>query len=501
MVLAAALVCAVAWLAATRLPAEARFERWLRDQPGVVTVDLESSRALAAGDHAATVPRPSASVTMRPALTREVVGGFMRAFEGYAADHGDVTRWTVELVHGGDDVTVYGRPDPNTHALDVLAAVHDLPGRQATSISITPWPPHLTTTMASGSDLVATARAMAAVRPPTSSEGDDPWREVPVTITDGTSTVTAGWGATLTAGVDAAFHEAVRLEAGRRVTVAASRDNDGRAHTTLNLDQASPTAERTGSALSALGFGLANHGEAITLGDADTPIFDTDAWSRSAGAGLRAVPGVLAVALDPGDEKVPPSVDVRVTPAVPLARLAKEVPLGVERFEVHTSTAAPDYDRNSALPPDPETTCPSGSGGSLNLAYTGPPSALPAAADYLAAVRSAAKPGCLHWVEPVQGSRADSPYLAVRIPLQGNQWRPVIDVVVERRTRTDSAHPSLDLILPAPGRPWSTVLIARADEDEPTPSTLDAETPSDLRAAAAAIQPVRDYWHSRLRKG
>ncbi len=293
----------------------------------------------------------------------------------------------------------------------------------------------------------------------------------------------------------------MRLEAGRRVTVEAQRDSDGRAQTTLNLDRASPTAARTVTALSALGFGLASQGDAITVGDDDTPVFDTDAWARSAGAGLRAVPGVLEVTLDAGDLDLPPSVDVRVTPTVPLAGLAKAVPLGVEHLEVHTSPAAPDYGRDSALPVDPETLCPNGPGGRLNLAYTGPPSALSAAADYLSALRGAARPGCLHWVEPGEENRADVSNLAVRVPLQGNRWRSVVDVVAERRKRAESAHPGLDLILPAPGRPWSTVLIARADEDEPTPSTLDAETPSDLRAAASAIQPVLDYWRSRLRTG
>ena len=499
--LALLLVCAVAWLAVTRLPAQAQFERWLRAQPGVLTVRMDSSRALGNGVQAASVPTPTATARMAGPLTVTLVRDFMLAFEGYAADHDKAAYWTVQLEHDEDVVTAQGAHLPNAEVLSVLAAVRSVPGLHSTEISITPWPPHLTATMTSGSDLVAAASTMAGARPETPRDGVDPWRAVPVTATDGPHTVTAGRGATVGAGVDTAFREAVRLEGGRRVTLAMDREVDGRDRSRLTLDEASPTAGQTMTTLSTLGFGLANHGEAIIVGDTGTPTFDTDAWSRAAGARLRALPGVLAVTLDPGDEQSPPSVDIRVTPSLSLARVATALPPSIDHVTVHTAAAAPDYDRDDALPIDPETRCPAGVAGTLNLAYTGPPAALAAAADYLADLFRKATPQCLHWFEPSEGSRADASVVDVRIPLRDQDWEPVLDVVLERRLDAGSAHPGLGLILAAPGRPWSALLIVRADEVEPTPGNLDAETPTDIRAALTSIQPVLDYWRSNLRTG
>ena len=70
----------------TRLPAQAQFERWLRDQPGVLTVRMDASRALASGVQAARVPTPTATATMAGPLRATVVGDFMQAFERYAAE-------------------------------------------------------------------------------------------------------------------------------------------------------------------------------------------------------------------------------------------------------------------------------------------------------------------------------------------------------------------------------------------------------------------------------
>ena len=498
--LAVLLVCAVAWLAVTRLPAQAQFERWLRDQPGVLTVRMDSSRALGSGVQAASVPTPTATATMSGPLTTTVVRDFMGAFERYAAGHDEAVPWTVQLEHGADVVTAQGAHLPNADALSVLTAVRSIPGLRGTVISIAPWPPHMTATLAPGSDLVAVAQTMDSARPEALRDAANRWESVPVTATDGAHTVAVSRGATATQAAGQAFREAVRLEGDRPVDLVLAREGDSRARATLTVDETSPTAARTVASLSGQGFGLASHSELIGTGRDGAPRFDPATWSRVAGAALRGLPGVLAVELRPGDDRTLPSADVHVTPAVSLRRLAKAIPPSVDHVEVHTSAAAPDYDRDDALPIDPETTCPGGVAGSLNLAYNGPPAALEAAADYVAAMRGTASPQCLHWVEPGIGSRSEDSFVAVRVPLRDKDWKPVLDHVLERRSDAGSAHPGLNLILTAPGQPWSAILIARADDVEPTPGNLDAESPADIRAAQASVRPVLDYWRSNLRK-
>ncbi len=499
--LAALLVGGVAWLAVTRLPAQAQFERWLRDQPGVLTVRMDASRALASGVQAARVPTPTATATMAGPLRATVVGDFMQAFERYAADHAKAASWTVQLEHDADVVTAFGVPATNAEVLPVLTAARDVAGLRSTSISIAPWPPHLTATFAPGSDLVAAARTMDRARPQAVRDGVSRWESVPVTATDGPHTVVVSRGATATERAAQAFREAARLEGDRTVELTLDREGDRQARAILTVDPASPTATQTVASLSGMGFGLDGHHEVIARGRDGRRQFDTDSWSRVAGAAARALPGVLAVALDPGDDRTLPSIDVRVTPAVSLTRLAMAIPPSVDHVEVHTSAAAPDYDRDDALPEDPQTTCPAGVAGSLNLAYTGPRATLGAAADYVAALRSTAGPQCLHWVEPGVASRSRDSFLAVRVPLRDRDWQPLVDFVLERRTDARSAHPGLNLILAAPGQPWSAIMLSRADDAEPTPGNLDAESPAQVRAARAALQPVLDYWRSNIGRG
>lgn len=507
VLLALVLACAVGWLALTRLPADRQLERWLRTQPGVVTVVLHPTSAVAAGRAVVTaglaaveIPRPSARVGMSVPLSTEVVTRFMGAYEAFVAKHDALEGWTVDLRHAADAVLV-ARPSDNAVALDVLRAMRARPDVESVRLGLSPFPTSFRAVVRPGTDPVATASVVSA-QVPTTPDRSPVWKSAAVVVQDAAGhEVRVEPGAEPSTRAALAFAEAVRLEGDRQVRLQVQRDGDAAMNSVLTIDATSTTGARTATALSSLGFGISSHRELIRVGHDATPTFDADAWSRTAGAPLREVPGVLAVTLDPGGEQKPPSVDVRVTPAVSLARISRALPPSVDHVEVHTARAAPDYDRDDALPVDPETVCPSGAAGSLNLAYTGPPLSLPAAADYVAAVRGAASPTCLHWAEPDEDSRFHTSYLAARTPLKANEWRRVVDVVVGRRALTDSAQPGLDLILPVPGQSWSTVLIAQAGRDDPTSSALDAETPDALRAARSAIEPVLAYWRARVAAG
>ncbi|MGA8978953.1 MAG: hypothetical protein WB473_07515 [Pedococcus sp.] len=498
LVLAALLVGDVAWLAVTRLPAQAQFERWLRDQPGVLTVRMDSSRALGSRVQAARVPTPTATATMAGPLRATVVGDFMQAFEHYAADHAKAASWTVQLEHDADVVTAFGARAPNAEALSVLAAARGVAELRSASISIAPWPPHLTATLAPGSDLVVAAQTMDRARPQAVRDGVSRWESVPVTVTDGPHTVVVSRGATATERAAQAFREAARLEGDRTVELTLDHEGDRQARATLTVDPASPTATRTVASLSGMGFGLAGHHEVIARGRDGRRQFDTDSWSRVAGAAARALPGVLAVALDPGDDRTLPSIDVRVTPAVSLIRLATAIPPSVDHVEVHTSAAAPDYDRDDALAPDPEVDCPATADGILNLAYSGPRDQLPEAANYLSALRAPAKGAtCVHWAERGRRGRPTSQTMLVRLPLR-QSWQAALDVVLARRADLGSAHPGVIVLLPLPDDRVTGVLNL-AEGESPYITALGAETREQTRAAQVALQPLVRYWNALSR--
>lgn len=155
--------------------------------------------------------------------------------------------------------------------------------------------------------------------------------------------------------------------------------------------------------------------------------------------------------------------------------------------------AAPDYDRDDALVPDPEVDCPAGSNG-LDLAYTGPRDRLPKATNYLSALRSATSGvTCVHWAEASPNGRSTTQTLLVRLPLEASMWQRVLDVVRARRADLGSAHPGIILLLPLPGG-RVTAMFTLPEGEAPHVTTLDADTQAQTRQAETALQPLVRYW-------
>jgi hypothetical protein len=488
---------AITYAATTGLTPKSRFSHWLGSQPQVASVDQLFPPTKPDGD----VRRPTAEVTTREPLTLERVESFMAALERYAAEHAEATSYTVQLHHGPDHVFATGERTGNAEVLAALHALRALPDLYAVDIGIDPYPAHVTAVLATGSDLVAAASTLArsdavsVLRSPT-------WRDAGLTVRgEGLPhTVTVHGGLAPSARAAQAFAVATRLEGRSPVQlVVRPRGSDG-TWTDLLLTERSPTAPTTRSAVNALGFGMPQHFERVPGGpypDHDAH-FDTAAWRRAALPAIEAVAGVRAAALSDPNTSERAVLDVRVTDAGVLDRLASVVPEAVDVVAAHTAPRAPDYDRKAALPVDPETNCPAGAGGSLNAAYTGPPSALPKAAAYLTALRATPGVSCLHWWEPGPAHTFQGQQLDVRVPLQSRSWVPVLDAVLAQRRNPGAGHPAVGVILVPRDRPWTALLLLHAGQDQPYPTTLAADSVRDFHEATDAQEPLVDYWNAAL---
>ena len=492
------LVGSAAWLATSgdRTP-RARFEHWLEGQPGLSSVELLPGPR-ADGD----VARPDAEVGTTQPLTTERVERFMRALEAYATGHPEAVFSTVQLHHGPDRVLVAGSHDQNTEVVTQLRALRALPDLYAVDIGIAPYPPHVTAVLTTGSDLVAAAATLTRGSV-LGEQRSAPWRGAGITVRgEGlphTVTVHA-LGVAPSARAASAFAVATRLEGRSPVELVVQGSDADDTWTGLRLDEQSRTAASTRSAVNALGFGMPGHHERVTGGpfeERDAP-FDTAAWQQAALPPVRAVPGVVDARLEDPNTTPLPVLDVRASDPGVLDRLAPAVPGTVDVVAVHTATHAPDHDRKAALPPDPETSCPAGAGGSLNAAYTGPPADLRRASAFLRALRAAPGITCVHWWEPGQGHAFRGQQVDVRVPLEGRSWEPVLDAVLAERRLPGSVRPDVGVILVPRGRPWTALLLLQAGQDRPYPSTLAASTSRDFHEATQAQQPLVDYWDAAL---
>ena len=499
---AAGLAClvlagSVAWVATTGgLTPRARFAHWLEREPGLDSVEL-----LPGPRPDGDVARPTAEVATTDALTTERLERFMRALEGYAAGHTEAVLYTVQLHHGPDNVITTGSHEQNAEVVSQLGVLRALRDLYAVDIGIAPYPPHVTAVLATGSDLVAAATTLSRSTV-LADERSGPWRGAGVTVRgEGLPhTVTVHGDVAPSARAAQAFALATRLEGRSPVQLVVQPTGAGGTVTELRLDDQSPTAPSTRTAVNALGFGMTEHHERVSGGpDAahDVP-FDTAAWRQAVLPAVRAVPGVVDARLTDPNTSAPAVLDVRVGDADVLDRLASVLPGAVDVVAVHTAPHAPDYDRKAALPPDPQTSCPAGTGGSLNAAYTGPPEALPKAVAYLTALRAAPGVSCLHWWEPGPEHTFQGQQLDVRVPLQGRSWGPVLDAVLAQRRNPGAAHPDVGVILVPRGRPWTALLLLHAGQEQPYPTTLLAGSVRDFHEATQAQEPLVDYWDAAL---
>jgi hypothetical protein len=491
------LVGTAAFVWSAGLSPKSRFAHWLAAQPQVASVDQLFPATRPDGD----VARPTAQVTTRDPLTLGRVEAFMAALERYAAEHAEATSYTVQLHHGRDDVLAAGGHPGNAELVAALRALRGLPDLYAVDIGIDPYPAHATAVLTTGSDLAAAADALArsgavaALRLPT-------WRDAGLTVRgEGLPhTVTVHGDVGPSARAARAFAVATRLEGRSPVQLVVQPPAADGTWTELRLDQRSPTAVTTNSAVNALGFGMAQHFERVSGGphSGHDTSFDTAAWRKAALPVVEAVPGVRTATLSDPNSSGQAVLDVRVGDADALDRLASVLPEAVDVVAVHTAPHAPDYDRKAALPPDPQTSCPAGPGGSLNAAYTGPPEALPKAAAYLTALRAAPGVSCLHWWEPGPEHTFQGQQLDVRVPLQGRSWGPVLDAVLAQRRNPGADHPDVGVILVPRGRPWTALLLLHAGQEQPYPTTLVADSGRDFHEATQAQEPLVDYWNAAL---
>ena len=81
----------------------------------------------------------------------------------------------------------------------------------------------------------------------------------------------------------------------------------------------------------------------------------------------------------------------------------------------------------------------------------------------------------------------------MRLPLEEQSWRPVLDVVRARRADLGSAHPVVILLLPVPGG-RVTGVFNLAEGEAPYVTALDADTRALTRQAQDALQPLVRYW-------
>jgi len=479
----------VAYVASTGLTPRSRFEHWLRGQPGLNSVAMQAGPR-PDGD----VARPTAEVTTTGPLTTERVERFMRALEGYAGEHAEATFYTVQLHHGADTVLAQGGHEGNVRIVGALRSLRSLPALSAVDIGLSPYPPHATGILTTGSDLVDAATSLARSAP----AGDDHLdvlhgAGLSVRVKGRPHSVTVRGDVAPTQRAGQAFRLATLLEGSCPVQLVVPATGADGTWTELRLDEQSTTAPRTRSAVNAIGFGMSQHHERVPGGpysDHDTS-FDTAAWRAAVLPAVRAVPGVRTADVSDPVTGTPVVLDVRVDTGTTLDHLAAVVPDSVDRVQVHTAAAAPDYERDDALAPDPETECP-GTRVGTNTAFSGPGEALRGASSYLAAVAKAAPAAsCLHWAEPGLRGRPNVQTAYVRIPLQRNAWKPVLDLVHARLADAGSAHPDVYLLLDQTGVPWTATLHLSA-QGAPYPGALGEGSPTDAGYASASLVA---YWN------
>jgi hypothetical protein len=349
-----------------------------------------------------------------------------------------------------------------------------------------------TATVRGGTDLVAAATGLARSLP----EAQGSWLAGPavVAVRDEVGhEVRVEPGAEVTASAGQAFALAVRQDPTHPVVLVARGDLADPGQVIRLAD--SPGSGSTAAALHRSGFGLARLSEAVEGPDGLIPMGE-HAWASSVAQTLSRVPGVLKATVDPGDREKdrPVTADVRVSVSVSFGSVLRTLPLAVERVQLHTAAAAPDYARDDALAPDPEVDCPASPGRHLNLAYSGSPAQLTRAASYLALLLAAVPDAtCVHWAEPADHRRPTTQTVLVRVPLQTPAWRPVLDVVRARRADLESAHPALILLLPVPGTA-ATGAFNLSEGAAPYVGTLGTDTRAQEVEVEAALAPLVRYW-------
>jgi hypothetical protein len=498
-VLAAAVLVgtgALVWSAG--LSPKSRFAHWLAAQPQVASVDQLFPGTRPDGD----VRRPTAEVTTKDPLTLARVEGFMAALEGYAAEHAEATFSTVQLHHGRDHVLAAGRHTGNAEVVAALRALRGLPDLYAVDIGIDPYPAHATAVLTTGSDLVAAADtlvrsgAVEGLRSPT-------WRSAGLTVRgEGLPhTVTVHSDVAPSARAAQAFAVATRLEGRSPVQLVVQPPGADGTWTELRLDEHSPTGATTRSAVNALGFGMPQHLErvpGVPYSDHDAS-FDTAAWRRATLPAVEAVPGVRAATLSDPNSSDRAVLDVRVGAGVDLAALAATAPDPVDLVAVHTADRAPEYVRKAVLPADPETRCPAGPGGSVNESFTGPAQVLSRVSGQLESLVGSPGVTCVHWYVPPSGSAQSVQTLRVRVPLQPEAWRPLLDRLADLWHTGSSTDLSIAVLLGQSDSSWTPVLLVLAGGDEADATTLDGATPAQVRSGAVALQPLVDHWRTAVR--
>ena len=480
------------------LTPKSRFAHWLAAQPQVASVDQLFPATRPDGD----VQRPTAEVTTKDPLTLARVEAFMAALERYAAEHTEATSYTVQLHHDRDHVLAQGGHTGNAEVVATLRALRGLPDLYAVDIGIDPYPAHATAVLTTGSDLVAAASSLAhsgavgGLRSPT-------WRSAGLTVRgEGLPhTVTLHSDVAPSARAGQAFAVATRLEGRSPVQLVVQPQGADGTWTELRLDEHSPTASTTSSAVNALGFGMPQHFEQTRdgLSSNDNSHFDAAAWRRAVLPVVAAVPGVRAASLSDPNRSDSVVLDVRVDGRLRPAALAAAVPESVDVVALHTEERAPEYARKAILPVDPQTQCPPGLHGSVNTSFTGPTQVLSRVSGQLEALVRSAGVTCVHWYVPPSASAQSVQSLQVRIPLQPNAWRPLLDQLVVERHSASGADLSVAVVL-AQRDPSSTpVLLLPAGSDEADATTLDGATPAQMRSGAAALRPLIDYWGAAMR--
>jgi len=490
LVVAVVAVAAVA-VAVLRPSEQERFRAWLRAQPGIASV-REVDQALASGPAAARAFEPTLRAELADPVDVPVVRRLAGAIEAYAAQHPDVATTTVELGRGADVVLVTTHPGPNATMVRVLGAARTLPGVVSVSLRVRSGDAPFTATLRAGSDLVGAATVLARALP----EATGSWVTGPASVAardDVGHEVRVEPHAAVTPAAGRAFALAVREDPSHPV-VLVSRSGQSRSDSVIRL-AGSPLTAATAAALHRAGFGLSRLGQLVEGPGGPIPM-DEEAWASASAEGLSRLPGVLAARIDPGDREHdrPVTADLRVSAGVSLERLLVSLSPVVERVELHTAPAAPDYARDDALAPDPEVDCPTSPGGGLNLAYSGSPAQLTRAASYLALLLAAAPDAtCVHWAEPAEHRRPTTQTLLVRVPLRTVAWRPVLDVVRARRSDLESAHPALVLLLPVAGTDRTAVFNLH-EGAAPYVGALGTQTRAQEQAAEAMLTPLVRYW-------
>ena len=497
LVVAAVAIAAVA-TALIRPDAREQFRSWLREQPGIVSVD-EPGAALAVGPGGLLGVRafePTERAVVSGPLDVDVVGRLGAAVVGYAASHPSLGSPTVELRQGPDVVMVGARPDVNATTSSMLRAMRGLVGVVGVQATVRSGAAPFTATVRPGSNLPALATTLAATLAGALPDRGSSWVDGPVgaAVRDPAGhEVRVVAGGTVSPSAAAAFTLAVDTDPSALVSLTADGGGGPDRRSVIRL-AGSTSVGQTAAALHRAGFGLSRHGEVVE--GPDGPIaMDQAAWARAAAAALARRAGARAAVIDVGraEDDRPVTADLRIRPEVSFEQLLAALPGSVEQVAAHTAAAAPDYERDDALAPDPQVECPPGQGG-LNLAYDGPAAALPGAAGYLAALRAVAVgASCVHWAERGRRGRPAGQTLLVRLPLLEDSWRPVLDVVRSRRADLGSAHPDVVLLLPVPGG-HVTGVFTLSEGEAPYVTALHADTQDRARQAQEALQPLVRYW-------